>query len=163
MHPTGLVSDGQVFLKQIYEAVRGSPQWNNTMFIVTFDETGGFFDHVPPPLAVRPDDLAFSTRSPDGSIYTFEFDRLGGRMPTFLISPYTLEGYTEYDGTNPATKKDASYTSTSVLKTLGYLWDLVDLTPRVANSPAFDHLIGPNLRKDTITTLTAPTPFPSAV
>ncbi|KAG6907822.1 hypothetical protein DXG01_007258 [Tephrocybe rancida] len=163
MHPTGRVSDGQVFLKELYDAVRASPQWNSTMFIVTFDETGGFFDHVPPPLAVRPDNLTFTSNASDGSSYTFEFDRLGGRMPTFLISPYTLEGYTEYEGTNPAAKKTASYTSTSVLKTLGYLWDLVDLSPRVSNSPAFDHLIGPDLRKDAITTLTAPTPFPSAV
>ncbi|KAG6863417.1 hypothetical protein C0991_005906 [Blastosporella zonata] len=159
MHPTGKVSTGQAFIKQIYDAVRGGPQWNSTMFIITFDETGGFFDHVAPPLAVRPDNLTYTSTAVDGSVYTFQFDRLGGRMPTFLISPYTPKGFTENNGTNPATNQPYPYTATSVLKTLGYLWNLADLTPRVSNSPAFDHLIGPDFRSDTPVNLTTPQTF----
>ncbi|KAG6804862.1 hypothetical protein H0H92_001969, partial [Tricholoma furcatifolium] len=149
MHPSGNVSFGQVFVKQIYDAVRTSPQWESTMLIITFDETGGFFDHVAPPLAVRPDNLTFTSTADDGSVYTFDFNRLGGRMPTFLISPYAPQGFTENNGTNPATNEAYPYSATSVLKTLGYLWDLEDLTPRVSNSPAFDHLIGPTFRSNT--------------
>ncbi|KAG6811057.1 hypothetical protein H0H92_009146 [Tricholoma furcatifolium] len=163
MHPNGNVSFGQVFIKQIYDAVRAGPQWESTMLVVTFDETGGFFDHVAPPLAVRPDEATYTSTAPDNSVYTFEFDRLGGRMPTFLISPYAPKGYTVNNGTNPATKESYPYTSTSVLKTLGYLWDIEDLTPRVSNSPAFDHLIGPYLRYDTPATLVTPQTFPGAV
>ncbi|KAG6848034.1 hypothetical protein H0H93_003983 [Arthromyces matolae] len=163
MHPNGNVSFGQVLVKQIYDAVRTSPQWESTMLIVTFDETGGFFDHVPPPLAVRPDNLTFTSTAADGSVYTFEFDRLGGRMGTFLISPYAPKGHVENDGTNLANRESSSYTATSVLKTLGLLWDLEDLTPRVSNSPAFDHLIGPKARKDAPVTLVNPHPFPGAV
>ncbi|KAG6849164.1 hypothetical protein H0H93_010841 [Arthromyces matolae] len=163
MHPNGNVSFGQAFIKQIYDAVRTGPQWDSTMLVVTFDETGGFFDHVAPPLAVRPDNLTYTSTAADGGSYTFQFDRLGGRMPTFLISPYTPKGHTENNGTNPANNQPYPYTATSVLKTLGYLWDLEDLTPRVSNSPAFDHLIGPLARKDTPAVLANPHPFPQAV
>lgn len=44
MHPTGNVSFGQLFVKQIYEALRNGPQWENTLLILTYDETGKF-DH----------------------------------------------------------------------------------------------------------------------
>lgn len=40
MHPPSPINLGEVWTKQIYEAVRGSPQWNNTLFIITFDEHG---------------------------------------------------------------------------------------------------------------------------
>lgn len=163
MHPTGNISFGQVLVKQIYDAVRSGPQWDKTLLLITFDETGGFFDHVPPPLAVRPDNLTYTEKAHNGEMYTFDFDRLGGRLPTWLISPYSPRGYTENKGIDPVTGKEASYTATSVLKTLGYLWDLQDLTPRVSHSPAFDHLIGPGLRLDTPETLVTPHVFPNAV
>ncbi len=80
MHPSGLISAGEALIKQVYESLRASPQWNETLFILTFDETGGFHDHDPPPLAPRPDDLTYTATTPNGS-YTFQFDRLGGRIP----------------------------------------------------------------------------------
>ncbi|OOQ89248.1 phosphatidylglycerol specific phospholipase C [Penicillium brasilianum] len=163
MHPTGNVSTGQVLLKQVYDAVRTGPQWDKTLLLISFDETGGFYDHVAPPLAVRPDNKTYTEKAKDGSSYTFNFDRLGGRMPTWLVSPYAPKGYVENNGIDPATGKSASYSATSVLKTLGYLWDLEDLTPRVSHSPAFDHLIGPKARSSAPTTLANPHPFPEAV
>lgn len=162
MHPSGNVSFGQVLVKQIYDAVRTGPQWDKTLLLVTFDETGGFYDHVEPPLAVRPDSKTYTETAADGSSYTFNFDRLGGRMPTWLISSYTPKGHIENYGVDPATGKSASYSATSVLKTLGYLWDLDDFTPRVSHSPAFDHLIGPK-KRNTPATLANPHPFPDAV
>lgn len=162
VHPSGNVSFGQVLVKQIYDAVRTGPQWDKTLLLVTFDETGGFYDHVEPPLAVRPDSKTYTETAADGSSYTFNFDRLGGRMPTWLISPYTPKGHIENYGVDPATGKSASYSATSVLKTLGYLWDLDDFTPRVSHSPAFDHLIGPK-KRNTPATLANPHPFPDAV
>ncbi|KAL4796620.1 phosphoesterase [Aspergillus venezuelensis] len=162
MHPSGNVSFGQVLVKQVYDALRTGPQWDKTLLLLTFDETGGFFDHVEPPLAIRPDNETYTETAADGSEYTFTFDRLGGRMPTWLISPYTPKGHIEDLGVDPATGKEAAYSATSVLKTLGYLWDLVDLTPRVSHSPAFDHLIGPSKRKAPAT-LANPHTFPDAV
>jgi phospholipase C len=159
MHPAGNVSFGQVLVKQVYDAVRTSPQWDKTLLLITFDETGGFFDHVAPPLAVRPDDKTYTETAPDGSKYTLNFDRLGGRMPTWLVSPYTPRGHVEDYGTDPVTGKSSSYSATSVLKTLGYLWDLEDMSPRVEHSPAFDHLIGTEVRSSTPATLKNPHPF----
>jgi len=163
MHPSGNVSFGQVLVKQVYEALRAGPQWEKTLLVLTYDETGGFFDHVAPPLAVRPDDKTYTETAPDGSSYTLTFDRLGGRMPTWLISPYAPKGYVENYGVNPVTGESESYSATSVLKTLGYLWDLEDFTPRVSQSPAFDHLIGPEARSSAPTTLAIPSPFPDAI
>ncbi|OKL58502.1 hypothetical protein UA08_06056 [Talaromyces atroroseus] len=143
MHPSGNVSYGEVFVKQIYEALRNGPQWEESLLLLTYDETGGFFDHIPAPAAVRPDSKTYTETAVDGQNYTLYFDRYGGRMPTFLISPYTLPAYVEDYGVNPTNGQAEPYSATSVLKTLGYLWDLEDFTPRVSNSPSFDHLIGP--------------------
>ncbi|KFY43065.1 hypothetical protein V494_02117 [Pseudogymnoascus sp. VKM F-4513 (FW-928)] len=145
MHPTGLVSDGEVLLKQMYDAIRNGPQWDNTLFIVTFDETGGFHDHVAPPLAPRPDNLTYTVATPDKKDYTFEFDRLGGRLPTWIISPWVASGYVEKLGVN-SDNKTVTYSATSILRTLGYLWDFEPFTPRVEWSPSFDHLIQTNAR-----------------
>ncbi|KAF9252561.1 hypothetical protein DTO006G1_8557 [Penicillium roqueforti] len=162
MHPSGNISYGEVFIKQIYDAVRTGPQWDKTLLLVTFDETGGFFDHVAPPLAVRPDNKTYTEKAYDGSSYTFSFDRLGGRIPTWLLSPYTPKGHVEGYGTDPATGKTTSYSATSVLKTLGLLWDLEDSSPRVQHSPSFDHLIGPRIRSSP-KTLANPHIFPTDV
>lgn len=139
MHPPSLISDGESFLKEVYEALRASPQWDNLLFIVTFDESGGFHDHVPPPRAVRPDNLTYTESTPNGT-YIFEFDRLGGRLPTWLISPWVAKGHVEQYGTN-SDRETVSYSATSILRTLGYLWDFEPFTPRVEKAPSFDHLI----------------------
>ncbi|CAG7959506.1 unnamed protein product [Penicillium salamii] len=162
MHPSGNVSFGQVLLKQVYDAVRTGPQWDKTLLLITFDETGGFFDHVAPPLAVRPDDKTYTETAADGSEYTLNFDRLGGRMPTWLVSPYAPRGHVENYGTDPVSGESTSYSATSVLKTLGYLWDLEDMSPRVQHSPAFDHLIGPKARSAP-GVLKNPHTFPDAI
>ena len=50
---------GEALQKAVYEAVRAGPAWNATLFVLTYDEHGGFFDHVPPPSgAPRPDNYA---------------------------------------------------------------------------------------------------------
>ncbi|KAJ7457212.1 putative phosphatidylglycerol specific phospholipase C [Mycena galericulata] len=161
MHPTGNVSFGQIFIKQIYEAVRQGPHWSDTLFVLTYDESGGFHDHVVSPLAVQTDNKTYTETAEDGEVYTFHFDRLGGRMPTWLVSAYTPSGFIENLGTNPLTGAPEPYSATSVLKTLGLLWDFEDFTPRVSNSPSFDHLIGPKMRNDAPVTLAVPSPFPN--
>lgn len=158
MHPTGLISDGEAFIKNVYDALRASPQWNETLFILTFDETGGFHDHVPPPLAVRPDNLTYTETAPNGEKYTFSFDRLGGRIPTILISPWVAKGLVEQKGTD-SNGKTVSYSASSILRTLGYLWDFAPFTPRVGSSASFDHLIRNVKRDDTPTALPEPKAF----
>lgn len=87
-HPVHDVAQGQALIKQVYEALRASPQWNQTLLLITYDEHGGFYDHVPTPLGVP---------SPDGIIgsappYSFDFTRLGVRVPVLLISPWIPAG-----------------------------------------------------------------------
>lgn len=72
------IRNGQVFLNSIYEALRQSPQWSRTAMVVVYDEWGGFFDHVAPPL--RPVSDAEAALPNDG--------RLGFRTPCVILSPY---------------------------------------------------------------------------
>jgi phospholipase C len=85
-HPDHDVSVGDQLIKDMYEALRGGPLWNKTAFIITYDEHGGFFDHVPPPADIPSPDGISSTDDP------FDFTRLGVRVPTLVISPWTSKG-----------------------------------------------------------------------
>lgn len=87
-HPTHDVSQGQKLIKEVYETLRASPQWNEMLILVTYDEHGGFFDHVPPPSrsVPRPDGVA------GPAPHFFKFDRLGVRVPTIAISPWIEKG-----------------------------------------------------------------------
>ena len=49
-HPDHDISAGEQYYKDIYEAIRSSPAWESTLFVITYDEHGGFYDHVVPPL-----------------------------------------------------------------------------------------------------------------
>ncbi|EAW07094.1 phosphoesterase superfamily protein [Aspergillus clavatus NRRL 1] len=158
MHPAGLISDGEALIKSVYDALRAGPQWHDTLFILTFDESGGFHDHVPAPLAPRPDNQTFTLSTPSGQDYTFPFDRLGGRIPTLLISPWVKKGRVEQKGTN-ARRETVSYSATSILRTLGYLWDFEPFNARVEHAPSFEHLIERKARDHTPSAMPSPVPF----
>ncbi|XP_057820461.1 non-specific phospholipase C6 isoform X2 [Cryptomeria japonica] len=87
-HPAHDLANGQKLVKEVYETLRQSPQWNETLFVLTYDEHGGFYDHVPTPVRNVP--------SPDGIVgphpHFFKFDRLGVRVPTIMISPWITKG-----------------------------------------------------------------------
>lgn len=87
-HPPHDIAEGQKFIKEVYEALRSSPHWNELLFIIIYDEHGGFYDHVPTPTAgvPSPDDIT----GPEP--YNFKFDRLGVRVPAILISPWIEPG-----------------------------------------------------------------------
>ncbi len=72
-HPPSDVRDGQSLVLEVYEALRNSPQWEDTLLVILYDEHGGFYDHVsPPPLDVD-----------DGSGYA----TYGVRVPAILVGP----------------------------------------------------------------------------
>ena len=111
MHPdAGLVdidrmpSDarfGDDLVRKLYQALKNGPQWHNTLLIITFDEHGGCYDHVPPGAADPPDDRVISPGQPGYS--GFKFDRYGVRVPALLISPRLPAGvvdHTIYDHTS---------------------------------------------------------------
>ena len=76
---------GDRFVAGVYEALRSNPElFARTVLLITFDEHGGTFDHVPPEAATAPDDR----RAPDGS---FDFTRYGPRVPAIVVSPWVPE------------------------------------------------------------------------
>jgi len=156
-HPASPITTGEAFIKGIYEALRNSPQWKDTLFILTFDEHGGFADHVPPPVGVPPgDSLTYTEKAQNGKNSTFAFNRLGVRVPTILISPWLPKGYIENRGSN----NGGEYSHTSILAFLSELWGLEKLTPRVAWSATFEHLFLQSPRPDNDSPKTLPNPFP---
>jgi len=101
-HAPSAVKGGQEFLLEAYRAISRVPDvWNQLAMIVTYDEHGGFFDHVSPP--------ALRTDPPPGAGYTRGFDTLGVRVPGFVISPFV----------RPTTVFNGVLDHTSILKFLG--------------------------------------------
>jgi len=73
----------------VYNKIRNSPLWNESVLIITWDEHGGFYDHVPPPEAVPPgDDMIYRAANPSH----FKFDRYGVRVPAVIVSPWIEKG-----------------------------------------------------------------------
>jgi phospholipase C len=83
-HPPTPITNGQAFLHSIYRTlIRNPARWAKTLLIVTYDEHGGFFDHVPP-VRVRTDPSADAVYEP--------FETTGVRVPSFLVSPFVERG-----------------------------------------------------------------------
>ena len=84
-HPELPIAPGEAYLRRIYTALTANPQrWAKTVFIVTYDEHGGFFDHVPPPRVPSP--------VPPGASYTAPFRSTGVRIPALVVSPFVQRG-----------------------------------------------------------------------
>jgi phospholipase C len=119
-HPFGDIRNGDAFLSQTYHALANSPCWPKSVLIITFDEWGGFYDHVPPPRVVAPN--AVDTDLIDGRAL------LGFRVPTVIVSPFSMGSplYPRLDST--------VFDHTSVLKLIEWRWNLQPLTARDAST-----------------------------
>jgi phospholipase C len=80
-HPWGNVLVAEGFVAQVHDALKASPQWGRMVFVLTFDEHGGFFDHVPPPECQ--DDTVLPGPGPVPNL-----KRLGFRVPTIAMGPF---------------------------------------------------------------------------
>jgi phospholipase C len=122
MHPRDDVRKGETLVRSIYEKLRNSSYWPKLLFLVVFDEHGGFYDHVVPPEAMPP-----GGAEPYANPYNFAFDRYGVRVPAIVISAYTQKGtLIDKDTAGDPIVFDHS----SVYRTLQDRFDLAYLTDR---------------------------------
>jgi phospholipase C len=136
-HPPHDVRLGEALIAAVYNSLRASQLWNHTLFILVYDEHGGFYDHVAPQMTVNPDGQVSSAPS-------FAFDRLGVRVPALLISPWV--GKHVIDNT--------VYDHTSILGFLKKNFGLGDfLHRRDAMANTFEHNFLQSPRDDCPTTI----------
>jgi phospholipase C len=112
---------GEYFVSTVVGSLLNSPAWHRTLLVWTYDEHGGYYDHVPPPPAIPPDDIPpniSATDQPGG------YDRYGFRVPTVVVSPYGKPDFVSH----------TVYDHTSVLKTIERKWNLPAMTYRDANA-----------------------------
>jgi phospholipase C len=119
-HPNYDVSLGEQLIHDVYYALRNGPAWNQTLLLVTYDEHGGCYDHVPTPTGAAPPDTAADTK------FGFDFTRFGVRVPAVLVSPLIAPG-TVFRPSGPV-----PLDHTSILKTVETRWSLPPLTARDA-------------------------------
>lgn len=132
MHPGGLqegpavLQRGDDFLADVYNALRSNEEkWKNTLLIVTWDEHGGFADHVPPPTGVTP---------PKGGAgdMGFDFTMFGARVPALVISPWVRKGLLD----------DTDRDHTTILSTVRELYGLKEpFSDREASMPSLSSLL----------------------
>ena len=118
---------GQELFYSIYTALANSPQWKNVMLVITYDEHGGFYDHVPPPM---------------GEDERPEFRQRGFRVPTIIAGPYVKQNYVssvEYDHTSALKHLQNQFqleTLNERMNVANDLMDCIDLDRLEAGDPA---------------------------
>jgi phospholipase C len=147
-HPNYDVALGEQLIHDVYEAVRGGPGWAQTLLVITYDEHGGCYDHVPPPSGAVPPDTTVGE-------FGFGFTRFGVRVPTVLVSPL-IEA-----GTVPRVPAGSTpFDHTSILKTVQQRWNLPALTARDAAAPDFGDVLALTTPRtdDVLAGVTVPAP-----
>lgn len=120
-HPLDDITHGERLIKRVYEAIRNSPLWNESMLIVTYDEGGGFFDHQRPGSTVPPGD---SVTDPANNHHSFDFTQLGVRVPALVCSPWIPRNVIDH----------RVYEHASIPRTVERLWHLPSMTDRDAHA-----------------------------
>ena len=90
-HPESDIRNGDAFVAEVYNAVASGPGWKNTVLVMNYDEWGGFFDHVPPPRALAPNDTDTGNLVNGKAL-------LGCRVPCVVASPWTVGAPSRSDG-----------------------------------------------------------------
>ena len=143
-HPLDDVTRGEALVKYIYEAIRNSPVWNSSLLIITWDEHGGFCDHMAPPLAIAPGDTGVDHPM---NQYHFTFEQYGPRVPAIVISPLIPRNLIDHQ----------MYDHASIPATLEACFGLSAMTQRDANANHLMSLISlSSPRGDAPTVLPAP-------
>jgi len=123
-HPPHDILNGDRLIANVYNALRHNEKlWMSTLFVVLWDEHGGFYDHVPPPITVAPDHY----------LQEYTFAQYGPRVPALLISPWTPRGTCH-----------EIFDHTSILRYAIDKWRLAPLGNRTANAKSIAIALQPN-------------------
>ncbi|MDQ6946790.1 MAG: alkaline phosphatase family protein [Actinomycetota bacterium] len=141
-HPPSNVQVGEAFAAGVIDSLFRSPQWPSSALFLAYDEDGGFYDHVPPPVAPVPDAIAPMLRSGD---IDSAFDRYGLRVPAVVVSPYARAHFVSH----------TVYDHTSILRFIETRFGLPSLSQRDAHA---DPMLG--MFDFTRMTFAAPPPLP---
>src|SRR5207253_3461968 len=144
-HPLDDVTGGERLIKETYEALRKSPLWKNSLLIITWDEHGGFYDHVAPPAAVPPGD---EPKNRNTNQWGFKFDRYGVRVPAVVVSPLIQKNSIDH----------RLYDHSSIPATIEKLFGLKALTQRDANANNLTPLLSLTTPRTDTLRLAAPAP-----
>jgi phospholipase C len=118
-HPPSNVQVGQQFVADILNALMSGPAWSSSAFFLTYDEHGGYYDHVVPPAAPIPDAIPPMLEPND---IAGAFDQYGVRVPVVVVSPYS----------KPAFVSHVVHDHTSILRFIEYRFGLPSLSNRDA-------------------------------
>jgi phospholipase C len=142
-HPLSDVTRGEALIKSVYETIRQSAIWNDSLLIITWDEHGGFYDHAIPPAAVAPGDTSPGAAQ---SEFGFTFAQYGPRVPAVVISPRIPQNLIDH----------RLYDHSSILATLEARFGLDPLTRRDAAANHLLSLVSMATPRDTPKTLPEP-------
>jgi phospholipase C len=145
-HPPGDLRKGELLIRDVFNAIfgQGSPIRNESALIITYDEHGGLFDHVPPPAAVQVTNKTEPSLNKQG----FKFSRLGVRVPAVIASPLISKNVVDH----------TVYDPTAVLRTLQLRFGLPSLTDRDRQAADFAHLFRLETPRTDLPTLAALSP-----
>jgi len=147
-HPEDDPSGGEGLIKAVYEAIRNSPVWNQSLLVIVYDEHGGFYDSVKPCTAIPPGD-GIPEGQPAHNAGGFDFTKYGVRVPAVIVSPLIPR----------CTVDHTLYDHTSILATVERLFGFGSLTERDANAQDVRHLLTNSVpRQDCPSTLVSPAP-----
>lgn len=139
-HPPRDIRPGEQLMYDVYESIRNSPHPEEILLVITYDEHGGCYDHVPPPFgAVAPD--AMRTEP------IFDFDRYGVRVPAVFVSPYIEAGtvFRSTKQTRDGRNLEIPYDHTSILATLRDWLAIPEAimlpSRRIAAAPTFENIL----------------------
>jgi phospholipase C len=114
---------GEDFIAKITHTLMSAPTWKHTALFITYDEHGGYYDHVPPPKAIKPDNIP--PKLGPGNV-PGAYDRYGFRVPLMVVSPWAKPGYAS----------TVVQDHTSLLAFIERKWNLPAMTFRDANADA---------------------------
>ena len=156
-HPIASVREGERWMKNVYESLRNSPNWNNTLLLITYDEHGGFYDHVSPPQVGVPNPDGICTKE------GFPYERLGVRIPTIAVSPWIHKNVLVHEAPKEQKPFDTSqYELSSIPSTLRKIFPQLGapLNKRDAWAATFEHLLTDDYREDCLLELPVVPPPP---